>query len=371
LAGRRTADGCFHLVSGLLDDRFCHAVATELAYPASPLAAPLTAPPTAPAAPAVEKPAPAEDDASGPADQPGREVVGRVASAGADASCSVAQSDRVEVNGGAYDGLEYVADDGAEDDGAEDEGAEDEGAEDDAVADGVHDEDEDHDEDDPVYEELEGTEGAGEAGSAAEAADEDDDDDVAGGDVVEDDVAGVDVAGVNDGLRFRGVKMDSRSGPASSVFDSFFGDGLSSVTDEDDEADEADENKPFFGFPILSAGSGGTAPFAGSSLALAPELPFALGPALPLAAGDAAGATGAAGAEAEAEFPLSSAHDDDPPALVRDDDVVPLSVTVSSASTSGSVSRTGGAIMNGVRVVGPASSTPSSSVLTVPLRTFA
>jgi hypothetical protein len=191
--------------------------------------------------------------------------------------------------------------------------------------------------------------------------------------VVEDDVGGVDVAGVdvvgvNDGVRFRGVKIDSRSGPASSVFDSFFGDGLSSFTDE------ADEAEAFFGFPILSAGSGGTAPFSASSLALTPELPFALAPALPLAAGDAAGATGtigATGAAVDAPFPLSSAHDDDPPALVRDDDMMPLSVTASSVSTSGSVSRTGGAIMNGVRVVGPASSTPSSSVLTVPLRTFA
>ena len=186
-------------------------------------------------------------------------------------------------------------------------------------------------------------------------------------------------------MRLRGVKIDSRSCPGPSVLGSSCPDGLSSVTgdDTDETEDEKDEagDAPF-GFPIRSAGSGGTAPLTGSSLVLSLT---AL--ALPLAvAGAVAGAELEAEAEAAAEeLPLSSGRGDDPlrdaalsadpdcepPALVRDDDMMPLSVTASSVSTSGSVSRTGGAIMNGVRVVGPASSTPSSSVLTGPLRTFA
>jgi hypothetical protein len=202
------------------------------------------------------------------------------------------------------------------------------------------------------------------------------DEDVSGDGVSPDDPG--DVNGVNDGLRLRGVKIDSRSCPVPSVLGSSFAEGLASVTDDDTEDGEDDA---LFGFPIRSAGSGGTPPFTGSSLLLSPA-PLAL----PLAAA-VAGAELEAEAEAAAaeELPLSSGVDDDPfrdaalsadpdcepPALVRDDDMIPLSVTVSSVSTSGSVSRTGGAIMNGVRVVGPASSTPSSSVLTVPLRTFA
>jgi len=238
--------------------------------------------------------------------------------------------------------------------------------------------DEDQDEDDPVYEEPEGTDEPGSAAGAAGAAAGED---VAGDDVVCDEVSVDDVAGVNDGLRFRGVKIDSRSGSAPSVLGSSFADGLSSVTEGEGEGDdEGDEAAAVFGFPIRSAGSGGTPPFAGSSLPL-PLAPLAL----PLAAGALAAGAEEAGVAAAGELPLSSGHDDDPlrdealsadpdcepPALVRDGDMMPLSATASSVSTSGSVSRTGGAIMNGVRVVGPASSTPSSSVLTVALRTFA
>ena len=190
---------------------------------------------------------------------------------------------------------------------------------------------EEDEDDDPVYDEPEGTEVVGDAGEAEGAAG---------------DAAGEDVVGVNDGLRLCGVKTDSRSGLESSAVGVFRADGLSSVPLE-----------AFFGFPIRSAGSGGTplrSGFAGSSLAFPPAFPLPF--ALPLAAGAEAGAAGAA------ELPLSP---------VFDDDMMPLSTTASSVSTSGSVSRTGGAIMNGVRVVGPASSTPSSSVLTGPLRTFA
>lgn len=121
----------------------------------------------------------------------------------------------------------------------------------------------------------------------------------------------------------------------------------------------------FFGFPILSAGSGGTELFS-SSMAVPPApplaLPFALGLAL---------AVPFAAEEAVAGAP-SSDSEGDPPDPVRDDDIVLLSATESPLSASGSVSRTGGAIMNGIRVVGlAASSTPSSSVLTDHLRTFA
>jgi hypothetical protein len=240
-----------------------------------------------------------------------------------------------------------------------------------------------------VYEEPDGTEEPGSAAGAVGAAAGEDvvgeefaGDDVAGDDVVGDEVSGDDVAGVNDGLRFRGVKIDSRSCPAPSVLGSSFADGLSSVTDGEGEGGEGegDEAAAVFGFPIRSAGSGGTPPFAGSSLPL-PLAPLAL----PLAAGALATGAEEAGVPAAGELPLSSGHDGDPlrdealsadpdcepPALVRDGDMMPLSATASSVSTSGSMSRTGGAIINGVRVVGPASSTPSSSVLTVPLRTFA
>jgi hypothetical protein len=223
--------------------------------------------------------------------------------------------------------------------------------------DGARDEDEpddepeeegDEEDDDPLYDELEGTEVVGEADEPADPADPVDG--AAGDAAGEEAEAGDEVVGVNDGCRLCGVKTDSRSGLESSALDAFRPDDFSSVALD-----------AFLGFPIRSAGSGGTPPrsgLAGSSLAFPPALPRPF--ALPLAAGADAGAA-AEGAEA-LELPLSP---------VRDDDMMPLLTTASSFSTSGSVSRTGGAIMNGVRVVGPASSTPSSSVLTGPLRTFA
>jgi hypothetical protein len=199
-------------------------------------------------------------------------------------------------------------------------------------------------EEDPVYDELDGTEGGAEDGAAAAGAAED-----PAGEAV------VSLVGVNDGRRVRGVKTDSRSGLGSSALGVFFAGDLSSAAAGRAAA-------AFLGFPMRSAGSGGT-------------------PLLPLAAGPVPEAAEPAGA---AEVPVSSARDGDPvrdgapsdpecelPALVRDDDMMPLSTTESSVSTSGSVSRTGGAIMNGMRVVGPASSTPSSSVPTGPFRTFA
>ena len=52
------------------------------------------------------------------------------------------------------------------------------------------------------------------------------------------------------------------------------------------------------------------------------------------------------------------------PVLARDDDMVPLSTTASADSPSGSTSGPDGAAMSGPCVARPASSTPSSSVLT-------
>jgi len=52
------------------------------------------------------------------------------------------------------------------------------------------------------------------------------------------------------------------------------------------------------------------------------------------------------------------------PVLDRDGDMMPLSLTVSAAASSGSAFRTGGAMISGGWVDRPASSTPSSSVLT-------
>ena len=52
------------------------------------------------------------------------------------------------------------------------------------------------------------------------------------------------------------------------------------------------------------------------------------------------------------------------PVLVRDGDMMPLSLTVSAAASSGSAIGTGGAMISGGWVDRPASSTPSSSVLT-------
>jgi hypothetical protein len=240
---------------------------------------------------------------------------------------------------------------------------------------GADDEDPVYDVDDPVYDELEGTEGGAEAGGAAAAGGEAG----AAAEGTAGDAAGeavVALVGVNDGRRLRGVKTDSRSGLGSSALAAGF--GVLSVP-----AGLAVE--AFLGFPILSAGSGGTRLGICSSLALPPALLPAL--PLPLPAAEAADAAAAeeAAAEEAAEFPLSSARDGDPmrdgapaadpecepSARVRDDDMMPLSTTESSDSASGSASRTGGAIMNGIRDVGPASSTPSSSVLTSPLRTFA
>jgi hypothetical protein len=54
------------------------------------------------------------------------------------------------------------------------------------------------------------------------------------------------------------------------------------------------------------------------------------------------------------------------PGLVRDEGMGPLSLTASSDSPSGSNSWSSGATMSGVSVLRPASSTPSSSVLTTP-----
>lgn len=62
--------------------------------------------------------------------------------------------------------------------------------------------------------------------------------------------------------------------------------------------------------------------------------------------------------------PRSSAPERELPVLARDDDMEPLSTTASADSPSGSTSGSDGAVMSGACVVRPASSTPSSSVLT-------
>lgn len=107
-----------------------------------------------------------------------------------------------------------------------------------------------------------------------------------------------------------------------------------------------------FGLPDVSADDLPTVS-AGSGTELSDPLPEAL-PAL--AAGSLAG------------LPLatarSSAPEREPPVPSGDDDMVPLSTTASADSPSGSASGPDGAVMSGACVVRPASSTPSSSVLT-------
>lgn len=102
--------------------------------------------------------------------------------------------------------------------------------------------------------------------------------------------------------------------------------------------------------PTVSAGSG-------------TELSDPLSEALPaLTAGSALAAGSLAG------LPLapgrSSAPERELPVLARDDDMMPLSTTASADSPSGSTSGPDGAVMSGACVIRPASSTPSSSVLT-------
>ena len=104
--------------------------------------------------------------------------------------------------------------------------------------------------------------------------------------------------------------------------------------------------------PIVSAGNGAVA----------------LGPASFASSSAAAGGFAAAASPEAVEFPFEPARCDAPErelsVLARDDDMMPLSTIASAAFPSGSALRFGGAMMSGGGVVCPASSTPSSLVLT-------
>lgn len=107
-----------------------------------------------------------------------------------------------------------------------------------------------------------------------------------------------------------------------------------------------------FGLPDVPAGDLPTVS-AGSGTELSDSLSEAFSA---LAAGSLAG------------LPLAPARSSAPerelPVPDRDDDMVPLSATASADSSSGSASGSDGAVMSGACVIRPASSTPSSSVLT-------
>jgi hypothetical protein len=122
-----------------------------------------------------------------------------------------------------------------------------------------------------------------------------------------------------------------------------------------------------FGLAIVSAGSGTAVPAPGSGESC-PVLPRSVLPRSVLPA-----SVLPASAEEPLLAPLArcAVPERELPDLVRDDDMMLLSTTASVASPSGSASRPGGARMRGGCVARPASSTPSSSVLTgAPLYLF-
>jgi hypothetical protein len=209
-----------------------------------------------------------------------------------------------------------------------------------------YDEPDEPDRDDGAEEDDDGEEGADETGE--------DDDFAAGRGAAEEAVFGAAGAagaaadeagpdGVNDGVRSRGVKTESPPRPEASRL---------AGDEEDEEEEDEDEDEAPLALPIPSAGSGTAVPAAVSVSAASAvsSVDFPLAPvtgAVPVR-------VALAPVDPERELPV----------LVRDDDMELFSMTASVSATSVSSSLTCGAVMNGVCVLDPASSTPSSSVPT-------
>jgi hypothetical protein len=137
-----------------------------------------------------------------------------------------------------------------------------------------------------------------------------------------------------------GVNVGLRSSLAAGVPPSSADFGLADVPADGLSADDLSAGD----LPTVSAGSG-TELSGRSAEALSV-----------LAAGSLAGVPSAPGRSPAPEREL--------PVLAREDDMVPLSTTASTDSPSGSTSGPDGAVMTGACAIRPASSTPSSSVLT-------
>jgi len=210
-----------------------------------------------------------------------------------------------------------------------------------------YDEPDEPDRDDGAEEDDDGEEGADETG-------EDDDDFAAGRGAAEEAVFGAagaagapageaDPDGVNDGVRSRGVKTESPPRPEASRL---------AGDEEDEEEGDEDEDEDPLALPIPSAGSGTAVPAAVSVSAASAvsSVDFPLAPVT----GTVPVRVALAPVDPERELPV----------LVRDDDMELFSMTASVSATSVSSSLTCGAVMNGVCVLDPASSTPSSSVPT-------